>query len=94
MDGVEVKSGTPATLTCKLTGLDANKPLTVTWLQGNGNPIAEDATGITYVPAVGTAGKCYSDAVRIKFRIILLPPSSCPLYVMSFADLRGQRLRL
>ena len=94
MDGVEVKSGTPATLTCKMTGLTADKPLTVTWLKGNGDPIADDAPGITYDPAKGTAGKCYSDNVRIKFRIILLPPTSYPLDVISFADLRAQRLRL
>ena len=94
MDGVEVKSGTAATLTCKMTGLTADKPLTVTWLRGNGDPIADDAPGITYDPAKGTAGKCYCDNVRIKFRIILLYSSSYPLDVISFADLRAQRLRL
>lgn len=65
MDGVEVKSGTAATLTCKMTDLTAEKPLTVTWLKGDGSPIADDAPGITYDPTKGTAGKCYSDNVTL-----------------------------
>ena len=89
MDGVEVKSGTAATLTCKMTGLTADKPLTVTWVKGDGSAIDDDAQGITYSPAKDATGKCYSDNVRIEFTIILLPPSSYPLYVISFADLRG-----
>lgn len=67
MDGVEVKSGTAAAITCKITGLTANEPLTVTWLKENGDPITGVA-GVSTVPAAGTDGKLYSDYVMIKLR--------------------------
>ena len=60
MAGTEVKSGTAATLTCKMTGLNANEPLKVTWLKEDGKPI-DDPSGITFVPPNGDPGKCYSD---------------------------------
>ena len=66
MDGTEVRSGTPATLTCKMTGLLANEGLKVTWLNGNGTEIT--APGITYDPPNGAVGKFYSDYVKIRFR--------------------------
>ena len=58
MDGKEVKTGTAATLTCKMTGLDADKHLTVTWLNSDDTAIREDQ-GITLVPAADASGKCY-----------------------------------
>ena len=69
MDGVEVKSGTATTLTCKMTGLKIDEPLKVLWLQGNGDPIPPNEPGITYDPSPNPkVGKFYSDYVRIGFR--------------------------
>ena len=63
MDGVQVKSGTAATLTCKMTGVNGNTPLTVTWLKDDKELTADDLTtfGIT-TPA---SSKRYSDRVEL-----------------------------
>ena len=66
MDGVEVKSGTAATITCTMTGLDQDKPLTVTWLDGDGNTV--DSGTATLEPLASTPGKCYTDNVGVNLR--------------------------
>lgn len=58
MNGKEVKTGTAATITCAMSGLDAEKPLTVTWVNADGTAIQDDQ-GITLEPAAGAGGKCY-----------------------------------
>ena len=62
MDSVQVKSGTAATLTCKMTGVNGDA-LTVTWLKDDAELTADDRTtlGIT-TPA---SGKLYSDRVEL-----------------------------
>ena len=49
MAGVQVKSGTAATLTCTMTGVNGNEALTVTWLKDDAALTENDRTtlGIT-----------------------------------------------
>ena len=65
MDGVQVKSGTAATLTCKMTGVNGDAALTVTWLKGDGGELTEQertTLGIT----IPDSCERYSDRVRSK----------------------------
>ena len=64
MKGVEVQSGTPATLTCKMTGLRPNEPLKVTWFNEDGSSPVGDP-GVKMVPPDGSIGKWYSDNVSV-----------------------------
>ena len=93
MDGVEVKSGTAATITCKMTGLTAEKPLTVTWLNGDGSDIGNDQ-GITLVPTDGSPGKCYSGNAMIKRKRFPFPICHLTFFRDKSCNLRDQRLSL
>ena len=59
MDGKEVKTGTAATITCKMSKLDADKHLTVTWLNAADDTAIRNDQGITFFPAADAPGKCY-----------------------------------
>ena len=74
MDAVQVGPGKTATLTCEMTGVEDDAPLTVAWLKGADDQVTSaDEPGLT----MSTSGKRYIDHVRITSSILIEVTTKC-----------------